>query len=207
MVMLLQMLALHVQGDCEGTSRTTLCDSEQEDEELDSPIPATSDVVPSSNKQNRIICPICNKYYPIHNIEFQASICGESPVRIPDDGPESPHDLQEPTQHPIDDISCEDVLRWVDSKIERGKTFDICVSRDSMLERGLKLWQRQKTGGPANKLKITFIEEASIDTGALRKEFLSEMVAGIEMPLFGGGEKGKIPKYSITDLDKNYFKW
>ena len=42
-----------------------------------------------------------------------------------------------------------------------------------MLERGLKLWQRQKTGGPANKLKITFIGEAGIDTGALRKEFLS----------------------------------
>ena len=40
-----------------------------------------------------------------------------------------------------------------------------------MLERGLKLWQRQKTGGPANKLKITFIGEAGIDTGALRKEF------------------------------------
>ncbi|XP_035985284.1 uncharacterized protein LOC105919651 isoform X3 [Fundulus heteroclitus] len=208
MVMPLQMLALHVQGDCEGTSRTTLCDSEQEDEELDS-IPVTSDIVPSSNKQNKIICPICNKYYPIHNIEFHASICGESysPVRIPDDGPESPHDLQEPTQHPIDDISCEeDVLRWVDSKVERSKTFDICVSRDNMLERGLKLWQRQKTGGPANELKITFIGEAGIDTGALRKEFLSEMVAGIEVRLFEGGEKGKIPKYSITDLDKNYFK-
>jgi len=28
MVMPLQMLALHVQGDCEGTSQTTLCDSE-----------------------------------------------------------------------------------------------------------------------------------------------------------------------------------
>ncbi|XP_039512622.1 uncharacterized protein LOC120468048 [Pimephales promelas] len=75
-----------------------------------------------------------------------------------------------------------------------------------MLERGLKLWQRQKTGGPANELKITFIGEAGIDTGALRKEFLSEMVAGIEMRLFEGGEKGKIPKYSITDLDKNHFK-
>lgn len=42
-----------------------------------------------------------------------------------------------------------------------------------MLERGLKLWQRQKTGGPVNELKITFIGETGIDTGALRKEFLS----------------------------------
>lgn len=67
----------------------------------------------------------------------------------------------------------EDVLRWVHSKVERGKTFNICVSRDNMLTRGLKLWQHQKTGGPVNELKITFIGEAGIDTGALRKEFLS----------------------------------
>ncbi|KAM4570208.1 uncharacterized protein PAE49_009412 [Odontesthes bonariensis] len=208
MVMPLQMLALHVQGDCEGTSSTALCDSEQEDEELDSSVPATLDV-PPSNKQSKTKCPICNKYFPSQDIEFHASICGTScsPVWSPDAGPESPHDLQEPTQDPIDDISCEEgVLRWVDSKVETGKTFNICVSRDNMLERGLKLWQRQKTGGPANKLKITFIGEAGIDTGALRKEFLSEMVAGIETRLFEGGKKGKIPKYSITDLDKNYFK-
>ncbi|KAJ8364817.1 hypothetical protein SKAU_G00136480 [Synaphobranchus kaupii] len=88
----------------------------------------------------------------------------------------------------------------------RGGRASTFVSRDNMLERGLKLWQRQKTGGPANELKITFIGEAGIDTGALRKEFMSEMVAGIEMRLFEGGEKGKIPKYSITDLDQNYFR-
>lgn len=35
----------------------------------------------------------------------------------------------------------------------------------------------------------------------------TEMVAGIEMRLLEGGEKGKIPKYSITDLDKNYFRF
>ena len=33
------------------------------------------------------------------------SILSCSPVWSPDAGPESPHDLQEPTQDPIDDIS------------------------------------------------------------------------------------------------------
>ncbi|KAJ8364818.1 hypothetical protein SKAU_G00136490 [Synaphobranchus kaupii] len=81
MVMPLQMLALHVQGGCEGTSRTTLSDSEQEHEEFDSfsypsSLPATPVVVPPSNKQSKTKCPICYKDFPIKDIEFHASICG-----------------------------------------------------------------------------------------------------------------------------------
>nr|XP_061800145.1 uncharacterized protein LOC133591609 [Nerophis lumbriciformis] len=138
-----------------------------------------SSVPVTADVENNSECPICSKQFPGEEIEFHASTCGASE---------------------------EDVLRLIESKVEREKTFIICVSRENILERGLNLWQCQKTARPANILKVTFIGEAGVDTGALRKEFLSEMVAGIETRLFEGGEKGKIPKYSISDLDKSYYK-
>lgn len=105
-------------------------------------------------------------------------------------------------------ILCEeDVLHWLTSQIDRSREFHLCVSRDDLIERGLKIWQRQKNGSPVNPLKITFIGEAGVDTGALRLEFLTEMVAGLEERLFEGEEgKGKMPKYSISDLDKGLFR-
>ncbi|XP_030208782.1 uncharacterized protein LOC115541136 [Gadus morhua] len=76
-----------------------------------------------------------------------------------------------------------------------------------MVERGLKLWKRRKNGGPVNPLKVSFLGEPGVDTGALKKEFLSTMVAGIEKRLFEGeSEKGKVPKYSLNDLDNELFK-
>jgi len=43
----------------------------------------------------------------------------------------------------------------------------------NLVERALLLWRRQKISSPVNTLKITFLGEAGVDTGALRKEFLT----------------------------------
>lgn len=43
----------------------------------------------------------------------------------------------------------------------------------NLLERGLMLWQCQKNSSPVNPLKVTFMGEAGVDPGALRKEFLT----------------------------------
>lgn len=67
----------------------------------------------------------------------------------------------------------DDVVRWAASQVDNSKTFEICVSRESVFERGLQLWQRQKNGGPMNPLKVSFLGELGVDTGALRKEFLT----------------------------------
>ncbi|MEQ2246408.1 hypothetical protein ILYODFUR_038209 [Ilyodon furcidens] len=108
----------------------------------------------------------------------------------------------------LDHISCEDDVCWAASQVDTSKTFEICVSRDSVIERGLHLWQRQKNGGPVNPLEVSFLGELGVDTGVLRKEFLTTMVAGIENRLFeGDSERGKIPKYSLNDLDKQLFKY
>ncbi|XP_073340494.1 G2/M phase-specific E3 ubiquitin-protein ligase-like isoform X1 [Pagrus major] len=98
--------------------------------------------------------------------------------------------------------SCGSDLRWTPIR-----PFDLCVSQENVVERGLKMWKRQKNGSPVNPLKVTFLGEPGLDTGALRKEFLSAMVAGIEKRLFeGDGEKGKMPKYLLNDLDDELFR-
>lgn len=65
------------------------------------------------------------------------------------------------------------MIRHAAAQIDCTKLFEVCVSRDNIIDRGLKLWKRQKTGIPVNPLKITFLGEPGVDTGALRKEFLS----------------------------------
>ncbi|KAF4104406.1 hypothetical protein G5714_015393 [Onychostoma macrolepis] len=110
-------------------------------------------------------CPICTKTFPVSELELHASFCGESLDGVPEKLPE------------------EDVIRHAAAQINIFKIFEVCVSRDNILERGLKLWKRQKTGSPVNPLKITFLGEPGVDTGALRKEFLSS-----------DAKKGKMPK-------------
>ncbi|KAL0973593.1 hypothetical protein UPYG_G00206740 [Umbra pygmaea] len=173
MVMPLQMLALHVQGCCGEMSKS---DSEEADVELIDLEDPTSSIVTltSSNKPSETQCPICRGQFPPSDLELHASSCGERPALEP----EFDHLSPDPgvAQHNVlqDQISCEeDVLRWVASQVQSKKTFNICVSRDNLVERGLKLWKRQKTGSPVNPLVVSFIGELGVDTGALRKEFLS----------------------------------
>ncbi|XP_030578768.1 uncharacterized protein LOC115775375 isoform X2 [Archocentrus centrarchus] len=74
--------------------------------------------------------------------------------------------------------------------------------------RGMQQWQRQKKTSPKSRLKVTFFGEAGIDTGALSREFLTEMLAEVENRLFVGGsdKKGKNPVYCLNSLDSNFFR-
>ncbi|XP_067287991.1 G2/M phase-specific E3 ubiquitin-protein ligase-like [Pseudorasbora parva] len=102
--------------------------------------------------------------------------------------------------------SIADVIKTLTERVDESSTFSICVTREQMVERGIKQWHRQKKSSPKNALRVTFIGEAGIDNGALKTEFLTEMMSGIEERFFEGGDGGKTPKYSITDLDKHNFK-
>ncbi|KAK5929864.1 hypothetical protein CgunFtcFv8_011059 [Champsocephalus gunnari] len=48
-------------------------------------------------------------------------------------------------------------------------------------------------------------EEKRVDTGALRKEFLT-VVAGIEGRFFEGPQQQRIPRYSLNDLDSDLYR-
>ncbi|KAF4116602.1 hypothetical protein G5714_004091 [Onychostoma macrolepis] len=133
----------------------------------------------STDLDEQTACPICEQFYPRDFVEIHASFCGESIA---------------------------DVIKSLSERMDETSIFSICITRDQMLERGLKQWQRQKKSSPKNPLRVSFIGEAGVDNGALRKEFLTEMMTGIEKRFFEGGENGKTPKYSMTDIDKHNFK-
>ncbi|XP_035846918.1 uncharacterized protein LOC116052884 [Sander lucioperca] len=102
--------------------------------------------------------------------------------------------------------SLDDVLQAISAAVNNEEEFPLTVSRSHVVERGLAQWKRQKKALPTSRLKIRFIGEAGLDTGSLRKEFLTEMVAGIEQKLFEGDQTGKCPKYSMLDLDHANFR-
>ncbi|XP_029981811.1 uncharacterized protein LOC115413216 [Sphaeramia orbicularis] len=104
-------------------------------------------------------------------------------------------------------MSVEDVLLFLTHQIDTTTEFKLCVDREDLLDRGILQWKRKKTASPASALKVVYIGEAGIDTGALRKEFLTEMISGIENRFFeGAGNQGKNPKYSLSDLDNENFR-
>ena len=54
-------------------------------------------------------------------------------------------------------------------QIDTSAIFNICITREDLIERGIKQWKRQKKASPKNPLRVTFIGEAGIDNGAPRK--------------------------------------
>ncbi|XP_048119341.1 uncharacterized protein LOC125307418 [Alosa alosa] len=180
-VMPLQLLALHVK-QCDVLE----CDSDSEPE-------------PTQGQ-----CPVCQMEYPVVELEQHASSCRELEInsrRAADhDGncnmsSEAMHSFQ----------SSEDVLDWISYQVDEGSTFPLCV-RSDLFNRGMQQWQRQKKSSPKGRLKVTFLGESGIDTGALSKDVLTEMVAGIEKKLFtdSSDNKGKNPLYCLNSLDNNY---
>ncbi|XP_033976769.1 G2/M phase-specific E3 ubiquitin-protein ligase-like [Trematomus bernacchii] len=102
--------------------------------------------------------------------------------------------------------SVDDVLDTISGRVDVEKRFNIQISRTNILERGLLQWQRQKGSSPTATLNVTFFGEAGVDTGALRKEFLTEVVAGIEGRFFEGPQQQRIPRYSLNDLDSDLYR-
>ncbi|XP_049331754.1 uncharacterized protein LOC125799316 [Astyanax mexicanus] len=202
----LQVLYLHVKS-CGGAVST-------DDEEMnsviyddeDATIVSEGNIGSSSSKirEDDAQCPICSKTFPQDQLLVHASLCGDSLDFLTDDTTYCTADNE--AENPI---TCEDdVLRLLASKVDGSKEFSICVSRTDFFQRAMVQWQRQKKGSPANRLKVSFIGEAGVDTGAIRKEFLTNLVTGIEEQLFEhrGGRNGKSPVYSMNDMDKGFFR-
>lgn len=70
-------------------------------------------------------------------------------------------------------LSLDDVLQAISAAVNNNEEFPLTVSRSHVVDRGLAQWKRQKKALPTSRLKIRFIGEAGLDTGALRKEFLT----------------------------------
>ncbi|CAI5646093.1 uncharacterized protein LOC100707485 isoform X2 [Oreochromis niloticus] len=191
-VMPLQMLAVHI-NTCKGK----FSPDETDDEESELCI---------VKSKCKVICPICTKDFPEDEITVHASLCGDSfQCMVPEENDQT---TCTPTQTSVCTTdSVEDVLRCLEQQVDTTTEFKLCVDREDLPDRGILQWQRKKSASPTSVLRVVFIGEAGVDTGALRKEFLSDMISGIESRFFEGPEnKGKNPKYSLTDLDNENFR-
>ncbi|XP_073319588.1 G2/M phase-specific E3 ubiquitin-protein ligase-like [Pagrus major] len=197
----LQILPVHIKEcrtefvDLSSSAEEESCNEAHEDESPDSICDQTGKTAE---------CPVCNNAFQVDMIEIHAATCGLRPSK--NDGHESSGSV------PVSQIStfqsAEEILDWVALQVVESDTFSICVSRTDLFSRGMQQWQRQKKTSPKCRLKVRFFGEAGIDTGALSREFLTEMLAEIENRLFVGGsdKKGKNPVYCLNSLDSNYFR-
>nr|XP_054594265.1 uncharacterized protein LOC129161649 isoform X2 [Nothobranchius furzeri] len=209
----IQLLAAHVES-CKNESLSISTYEEIEDFQESAESTHAFDVLgdnasdtPESVMSMKAECPICEKMFSSDLLEIHASYCGErasnasNPTTL-DDSELVPKRLKTHT----DTKSIADIIKCLNERVDETSIFNISVTREDILERGLKQWQRQKKSSPRHPLRVSFIGEPGIDSGALRKEFLTDMVSGIETRFFEGGESGKNPKYSMIDVDKHNFQ-
>ncbi|XP_024113643.1 G2/M phase-specific E3 ubiquitin-protein ligase [Oryzias melastigma] len=188
----LQLLTIHVQT-CKTMSETNETDDEVTILEDDRSEPK-SPVGPDQN----VSCPMCDEEFPEDSIQMHASTCGDEDCKSV---------VLAASKCPSHFSSTSDIIKSLEDRVDHSKTFNINVTRDDLYQRGLKQWARQKQSSPKNRLLVSFIGEQGIDDGALRREFLTEMIRGLELHLFeGDAHQGKNPKYSISNLQENIFK-
>ncbi|KAJ4921826.1 hypothetical protein JOQ06_022581 [Pogonophryne albipinna] len=156
------------------------CLSSEEDIETTSEVEIVSVVHPVQNHtekslEEKVPCPICFESFTPQFLEIHASMCGERDqhVRL-DEKTDMGHNNGKAMERQFESV--DDVLDTISGRVDVEKRFNIQISRTNILERGLLQWQRQKGSSPTATLNVTFFGEAGVDTGALRKEFLTEVV-------------------------------
>ncbi|XP_056134825.1 uncharacterized protein LOC130111618 [Lampris incognitus] len=199
----LRLLSLHV----DTCSRSEPHSGHDDDDDMGTTVHLQETIEPLSSSDTpdvKTTCPICGQWVASDIVEIHASTCERECYEAEcEDGDGSQAQKSECTLG-FADISA--LIKTLNRRVDTSTTFSICVTREDIVERGLKQWRRQKRSSPINPLMVTFIGEAGIDNGALKNEFLTEMVAGVERCFFEGGTTGKTPKYSITDVDSRNFK-
>ncbi|XP_039524678.1 uncharacterized protein LOC120477237 isoform X1 [Pimephales promelas] len=224
----LPVLYLHVKS-CGGCTQSANDETTEDDDDDDvkvvgeitravtptapasTPTPTTSietwSPTPTTSFEDDGQCPICLDTFSQTELPMHASVCGDSLQTL--DYESSPPCGTPVQQNQGPDMKCpDDVLRLLASRVDDGKDFKICVSRNDFYQRAMVQWQRQKRGTPGNTLRVTFLGEAGVDTGAIRKEFLSDLIGEIEKQLFEhrGHQRGKSPIYSLSNLEKGFFR-
>lgn len=87
-----------------------------------------------------------------------------------------------------DPKSTEDIYKVLVKKVDDEKEFLITTRRKAQLTRKLYLWQRQtKKNSPTCTLRVHYIGEDGVDSGAIRKEFLESTLQEIKRVLFPNG--------------------
>lgn len=96
------------------------------------------------------------------------------------------------------------VLNALEEKVIRDKkSLFLVVRRGTPLERVLNLWHRETLKiSPDHELRIKFLGEDGIDSGALSKEFLTKTVVDIAQKFFPNGS----PVHSTNEVQNGNFR-
>jgi hypothetical protein len=88
----------------------------------------------------------------------------------------------------INPKSTEDIYKALAAKVDDEKEFCVATRRKAHLTRKLLLWQRQtKKNSPTSRLRVHYVGEDGVDSGALRKEFLDSTLQDIKRVMFPSG--------------------
>ena len=84
--------------------------------------------------------------------------------------------------------SVQDVVKKLASKVDHSESLFFTVRRGADIFRILSLWQRQvRLGHPERAIRIHYLGENGIDSGAMAKEFFSDLISDIGKQMFPFG--------------------
>ena len=82
------------------------------------------------------------------------------------------------------------IVKEISKKVDQSHQFFIITRRGAPLQSVLGIWRREASRNPSSAnglLRVNFMVENGIDSGALSKEFLSDTVASISSVVFLNG--------------------
>ncbi|KXJ06671.1 hypothetical protein AC249_AIPGENE4965, partial [Exaiptasia diaphana] len=89
----------------------------------------------------------------------------------------------------LDDASQESVMQSINLNVDTSGQFFVVIRRGADVYRKLSIWRREakKSVSGSHPLRISYVGEQGIDTGAMSKEFFTETVAEIRSTFFPNG--------------------
>ena len=111
---------------------------------------------------------------------------------------------ENPVQKSTDSImnSVQEVVRYLASKVDPSESL-LTVRRGAGIFRVVSLWQRQaRLGSPDRAIRINYLGEYGIDSGAMAKEFFSDSISDIGKQMFPFGS----PLSSTLHVKNGNFK-
>lgn len=88
------------------------------------------------------------------------------------------------------EVDSSSIVKEISKKVDQSHQFFIITRRGAPLQRVLGIWRREASRNPSSvngSLRVNFMGENGIDSGALSKEFLSDTVASISSVMFPNG--------------------
>ena len=99
--------------------------------------------------------------------------------------------------------SVSELIDFLTARIDDNDRFFLVIRCSATLKRQLTIWDRQsKKKSPTMKLMVHFAWEEGIDTGAIHKEFLSNIIPDISREMFPNGA----PIDSMLNVHNGWFR-